>query len=150
MSEFENCILWKQTLLQKQFLSSASNIYQHEENPLTKDAKPTSKFARWFWWEPNQDSWLNEFCGSSVIHGLKYLSKRRLSVVERVFWVAAFLASLYASWLMIIQVWDRYHKSPVIVTFNPSEQETYQLPFPAVTICNKSLFHKSKIEELIQ
>lgn len=51
---------------------------------------------------------------------------------------------------MIAQVWNRYHRNPVIVTFNPTEEETYQVPFPAVTICNKSLFSKEKIMELLE
>jgi len=76
--------LHTETLLNNQLQGPNRSIHKHHlEQSLIQDENATSKLSRWFWWEPSQDSWLNDFCGSSVIHGLKYLSKRKLSAVER-------------------------------------------------------------------
>lgn len=57
-------------------------------------------------------------------------------VIFRVFWIIAFLMSVSLAIYLIYQVWDRYTKVPVIVSFQTSEQDIDSIPFPAVTLCN--------------
>lgn len=47
---------------------------------------------------------------------------------------------------MISAIWQRYYQNPVIVTFNPTEQEMDAIPFPAVTICNMNPFRRSRVD----
>lgn len=54
----------------------------------------------------------------------------------RIFWVVAFLLSFSAAVYLIYGVWNRYERSPVIVSFQSSEQDIDSIPFPAVTLCN--------------
>lgn len=47
---------------------------------------------------------------------------------------------------MISEIWERYYLNPVIVTFNPKEQDLNEIPFPAITICNINPFKKSTVD----
>lgn len=45
---------------------------------------------------------------------------------------------------MIYEIFDKYDKSPVVVSFATEDTPLYEIPFPAVTICPELKFSKEK------
>lgn len=78
---------------------------------------------------------LDEFCNNSTIHGIKYMGDRKRNKPERIFWLIAFLISIYGCSRLILHIWQRWDRNPVIVSFAEKSTPIYQIPFPAVTIC---------------
>lgn len=68
----------------------------------------------------------------------------------RVFWLIAFFIGVTAAGLLINDVWDRYNRVPVIVSFLPVEMDIEFIPFPALTICNMNPIPKSQVDEILK
>lgn len=43
--------------------------------------------------------------------------------------------SIYGCGSLILNIWDKWNQSPVIVSFAERSTPVWQIPFPAVTIC---------------
>lgn len=78
---------------------------------------------------------VDEFCENSSIHGVKYMGDRKRQRVERLWWLIAFLLSIYGCTMIILNAWQRWDSNPVIVSFSEQATPVWQIPFPAVTIC---------------
>ncbi|XP_053686080.1 pickpocket protein 28-like [Sabethes cyaneus] len=78
---------------------------------------------------------VEEFCENSSIHGVKYFVGSKRALIEKVWWVAVFLLSLYGCGRLIYFVYQKWDNEPVIVTFAQKPTPVFQVPFPAVTIC---------------
>lgn len=78
---------------------------------------------------------LDEFCEASSIHGIKYIGDRKLHWIERLWWLVAVVLSVYGCYRLIQESYDRWNRSPVIVTFSEKSASVWNIPFPAVTIC---------------
>lgn len=54
---------------------------------------------------------------------------------HRVWWVAAFILSISYCSSLVYTKWQKYHDSPVIITFDHRPLTIAAVPFPAATIC---------------
>ncbi|XP_046391658.1 pickpocket protein 28-like [Ischnura elegans] len=88
-------------------------------------------------------SYFQDYCGSTSLHGLKYMGEARRPLVERICWILAFGLSIYACSLVILKVWRKWENSPVIVSFADSSTPVWQIPFPAVTICSEVKYRRN-------
>ncbi|CAG9838693.1 unnamed protein product [Diabrotica balteata] len=93
-----------------------------------KQEKPLFKSVR---------NYFKEYCRSTSIHGFQYFGENR-SYFERTWWFIVFTLTLSSCIYAISQVYDKWIRSPVIVTFATQETPIYSIPFPAVTICPES------------
>lgn len=66
---------------------------------------------------------------------MKYLGERRRHWIERAFWIIAFFVSLFGCAVLILNIYEKWQLSPVIVSFAEKSTPVWQIPFPAVTIC---------------
>ncbi|XP_055591169.1 pickpocket protein 28-like [Uranotaenia lowii] len=84
-----------------------------------------------------------DFCGSSSIHGVRYIGCRTSSYIEKLIWTIIFLTTLYLAGNNIIEAWIKWEKNPVKIV--PADRTTYswEIPFPAVTICPQTKSKKS-------
>lgn len=46
---------------------------------------------------------------------------------------------------MILRMYDKWQKAPVIVSFATKETPIFQIPFPAVTICPESKSDQTRL-----
>lgn len=95
-----------------------------------------------------------DFCQNSTIHGIKFMGDRKRHLAERLWWLIAFLVSVFWCARLMLNVWERWDRSPVIVTFAERPTPIWQIPFPAVTIClqtktQSNLFNFTDISALI-
>ncbi|XP_050514398.1 pickpocket protein 28-like [Diabrotica virgifera virgifera] len=93
-----------------------------------KQEKPFCKSVR---------NYFKEYCRSTSIHGFQYFGENR-SYLERTWWFIVFAIALSSCIYAILQVYDKWVRSPVIVSFATQETPIYSIPFPAVTICPES------------
>lgn len=97
---------------------------------------------------------IDEFCFNSTIHGIKYMGDRKRHWVERVWWLLAFILSIAGCSRLIVHIWQRWDRSPVIVSFAEKPTPIWQIPFPAITICPETktqadLFNYTEMFHLI-
>ncbi|KAL5291213.1 hypothetical protein ACFFRR_010554 [Megaselia abdita] len=80
----------------------------------------------------------SEYCDNTTIHGVKYLVEQKRPIIERVFWILVFTASIYSCITLTINIWIKWKNNPVIVSFDDKSTPVWQIPFPAVTICSET------------
>lgn len=78
---------------------------------------------------------MEDFCQNSTIHGIKYLGDRKRNRPEKLFWLIAFVSCIFGCCRLIFHIYQRWERSPVIVSFAERSTPIWQIPFPAVTIC---------------
>ncbi|XP_045487114.1 pickpocket protein 28-like [Pieris rapae] len=89
---------------------------------------------------------LRDYLQTSTLHGLRYIGEKKLTWLERFFWLTAFLCSIVCAGFFILNVYAKWRKSPMIVSINPEDMPLNKLPFPALTICNVNQAKKSVAE----
>ncbi|KAG4070461.1 hypothetical protein HA402_005693 [Bradysia odoriphaga] len=88
---------------------------------------------------------IEEYCGSSTVHGVKYFTEKRRHWVERVWWILAFTLALFYCGYTIRKVYIKWDESPVIVAFAEKSTPCYNLRLPAVTICPETKAEVTKL-----
>ncbi|XP_047999617.1 pickpocket protein 28 [Leguminivora glycinivorella] len=89
---------------------------------------------------------LREYLLTSTLHGLRYVGEKKLTWFERFFWLGAFSCSIVCAGFFILNVYDKWRSSPMIVSINPENMALQNLPFPAITVCNVNQAKKSVAE----
>ncbi|KAI5635502.1 amiloride-sensitive sodium channel domain-containing protein [Phthorimaea operculella] len=84
-----------------------------------------------------------EYLLTSTLHGLHYIGEKKLTWFERFFWLVAFTMSFTIALIFIMNIYDKWRQSPMIVSINPVNMPLSELPFPAITICNVNQAKKS-------
>ena len=78
---------------------------------------------------------LKEYADSTTIHGISYIFKNGISILERIIWIAAVVAgTILATYLSTISYKD-WQGSPVSTTLLTTGKPIRDIPFPAITIC---------------
>ncbi|KAF2903796.1 hypothetical protein ILUMI_02373 [Ignelater luminosus] len=98
----------------------------------------------------NTRHYVKEFCNRTSIHGLNYLGEGGRPFLERIWWIVIIVVALYFCISQILQTYDKWINSPVIVTFATTQTPIWSIPFPAITICpevksKKNLFNYTDI-----
>ncbi|XP_068085172.1 sodium channel protein Nach-like [Anabrus simplex] len=91
---------------------------------------------------------VSEFCGATSIHGLKYVTEDRRHWLERIIWFLGCSLGVYGAVWLMGQVWMKYSTSPTITSVESTHYPIWNIPFPAVTICNVNKVHLSSANEL--
>lgn len=108
--------------------------------------KKQNNKGSWIWYSPPEQSAPVQFCLDTSLHGLKYLGQPERHIFERIFWLAAILASTFTAVYLIWGIWNDYQTTPIITVFNPEEKSLDTIPFPAVTICSVNAISNSTYE----
>ncbi|KAJ1524950.1 hypothetical protein ONE63_009806 [Megalurothrips usitatus] len=90
-----------------------------------------------------------QYCQSSSLHGLRYVGDAHISPIERVFWVVSFALAVIVAAYFITNIYQRWEHSPVINSIAPAATPIFDIPFPALTICNMNRARRS-IAEIIK
>ena len=77
---------------------------------------------------------IRSFLTVSTMHGLRYLLEPRMA--QRVFWAAALAVAQVGVAYLVAMVFVKWMREPVYVAFDTVSTPVWQLPFPAVTVCN--------------
>ena len=96
---------------------------------------------------PWAEAW-GSFINETSLHGLKFLNGyyqgNSRHLFESVFWFSAFVICTIFGIYMSAKVLVKWTRDPMFVAFDTVTTPVWELPFPAVTVCNMDRVHKSK------
>ncbi|XP_055308679.1 pickpocket protein 28-like isoform X2 [Sitodiplosis mosellana] len=112
---------------------------QIDQNTKNREVKWIILFVR------RMQTWFMIFCANSNIHGVRYISKRRLHWSERLWWLVFVGVSVCLCGLMIRGVWIQKLEDPVKLDMAKDGNDRI-IPFPTVTICPETKTVRSKLD----
>ncbi len=96
--------------------------------------------------KPHRVNVTEKYMSEATIHGLKYITEPKRHWIERLFWFVACVFSWVICIYMIRKIFEKWEKSPIIVSFDSHSTPIWEIPFPSLTICNMNKVLKSKVE----
>ncbi|KAI9552641.1 putative amiloride-sensitive sodium channel [Daphnia sinensis] len=93
---------------------------------------------------------LKEFCDTTSIHGLKYITEENSHWLKRAMWTLVFLGGILFSGYFCWQMWNKWEDSPVLMSLDSNRYPLKNIPFPAVTICNVNKVSKTKLLQFME
>ncbi|RZF31943.1 hypothetical protein LSTR_LSTR011540, partial [Laodelphax striatellus] len=119
-----------------------SKRYLKEKNIKKPKRKPPLK---WKNLRDNTIAGFLKYCEMTTLHGLRYLAEPRRPLYERIFWLLA-LALVYTGMTITITAQIKnYLSNPVLMSLNGEITPTWDIPFPAITICSENQINPSII-----
>uniref|UniRef100_A0A182MII6 Uncharacterized protein n=1 Tax=Anopheles culicifacies TaxID=139723 RepID=A0A182MII6_9DIPT len=76
-----------------------------------------------------------EYCSESSVHGVRFFVGNQRSTCVKLTWFGVFALSLVGCGVMIQQAYNKWDRTPVIVTLSEVPTPVWDMTFPAVTIC---------------
>ncbi|KAG4076245.1 hypothetical protein HA402_014794 [Bradysia odoriphaga] len=76
-----------------------------------------------------------DYCKTSSVHCIKYITEPQLHWIERIWWIVTMIVCVIGSIIVSKEVYNKWQKSPVIVSFAEKYTRVSEIPFPSVTIC---------------
>ncbi|XP_046649315.1 pickpocket protein 28-like isoform X2 [Daphnia pulicaria] len=98
----------------------------------------------------NGGKYFKQFCDSTSLHGLKYITEEKSHWLKRVMWTLVFLAGIFFSGYYCWQMWKKWEDSPVLMSLDSNRYPLKNIPFPAVTICNVNKVSKTKLLRVME
>ncbi|XP_057341038.1 pickpocket protein 28 isoform X2 [Microplitis mediator] len=94
------------------------------------------------------NSFIEQYCSNSTLHGLRYLGDPCVSIIEKLFWICAFACAFLSAAYFIWNLYYKWLSSPIIISMNPEPVSFEEFPFPSVTICNMNNAKKSEADRI--
>lgn len=60
---------------------------------------------------------LHEYSERTTLHGIRYIGDEKRSLLERIWWLIAFIVSILCCGALIRNIVDKLDRTPVMVTF---------------------------------
>ncbi|XP_071743578.1 pickpocket protein 28 [Lepeophtheirus salmonis] len=128
--------------------ANSPGVYSVHQSPLNKKTvlpqKPVFIIKLW----ASLKKVFENFCNQSSLHGLQFLVDYHQSHFVRLLWLLAIISSWSFGIFMIMLFWEKWKESPILVSFDDDLSPIWQIPFPAVTICNMNKILKSQVNKI--
>ncbi|XP_052746693.1 sodium channel protein Nach-like isoform X2 [Bicyclus anynana] len=89
-----------------------------------------------------------EFCARTDLHGFKYITKDGLNVAERTVWAVVVGISIICAGFLLVTAYRWYAKNPIVTVVETTQGVIWDIPFPAVTLCDMNIVSKSAARRL--
>ncbi|XP_039286877.1 pickpocket protein 28-like [Nilaparvata lugens] len=109
---------------------------QNLENPYWKG-------GNWKDWKENLMAGFVKYCRMTSLHCLRYLADPYLSLYERMFWLLALGLVITGIAITITAQMKFYLKSPMLMSLNGEITPTWDIPFPAISVCSQKQIRPS-------
>lgn len=93
---------------------------------------------------------LRNYCQTTSLHGFSYITRQDISRNERCFWLFIVLAAIIASISLVLVSLYANRQTPTVTVIESSHFPTWNIPFPAVSICNFNKISKTKALSLLK
>ena len=85
---------------------------------------------RYNWYEA-----IKEYADSTTIHGISYIFKNGLSVLERLIWILAVVIGIFFAIYISTFSYLKWQDNQITTTVSTTGKPIKDIPFPAITIC---------------
>ena len=79
---------------------------------------------------------MTEFCESTSIHGLKYITEPGSHWAERCFWIILVIIAILLQIQFVLPIWEKYKNTKTITTVDTTNYPISNIDFPGVTVCS--------------
>ncbi|KAH8263083.1 hypothetical protein KR044_004239 [Drosophila immigrans] len=100
----------------------------------------------WNWFTES----LRNYCQTTSLHGFSYITRQDISRNERYFWLFVVVSAIIASITLVLVSLYANRETPTVTVIESSHFPTWNIPFPAVTICNFNKISKNKALNLMR
>ncbi|XP_020800528.1 sodium channel protein Nach [Drosophila serrata] len=115
----------------------------HSLHPLKPD-RHLRRIREWF------SENMRNYCQTTSLHGFSYITRQDISRRERNFWLVVVILAIVTSIVLVVVSWYWSQETPTVTVIESSHFPTWNIPFPAVTICNFNKISKTKAFTLLQ
>ena len=98
-----------------------------------------SKMGRYFY------ETLKEYADSTTIHGISYIFKNGISILDRLIWIAAVVTGIFFAIYLSTYSYVDWQNSPVTTTVLTTAKPIRNISFPAITICAQVQNYSSQV-----
>ncbi|XP_053673786.1 sodium channel protein Nach-like [Anopheles nili] len=107
-------------------------IARNVEGSEVASKQPDSRrhFRSWF------GKQLRELCRNTALHGYSQIVREGYNVTERTVWLLAVLSSTIVAITLLAISWSWSVETPTVTVTESTNYPSWNLPFPAVTVCN--------------
>lgn len=97
-----------------------------------RDGKQFAENSFWKWFKER----FKYFCSVTALHGCGHIVREDTPLWERIVWVFIVAVSLIVSVVLLRISWIWNSEYPVVTVIESTHYATWNIPFPAVTVCN--------------
>lgn len=137
--------------VQAQQLAKSAALAHRHSNPSSNQSQSPMKSAHHQLWKIRQ--WFSEnmrnYCQTTSLHGFSYITRQDISHQERLFWLMVVILAIITSIVLVVVSWYWSQATPTVTVIESSHFPTWNIPFPAVTICNFNKISKTKALTLL-
>ncbi|XP_065087331.1 sodium channel protein Nach-like [Ochlerotatus camptorhynchus] len=106
-----------------------------QNEPADRLTIPRPVFLRWF------KSQLKELCQATALHGYSQIVREGYTPLERAIWIFSVSSAFITATVLLWISWTWNAETPTVTVIESTNYATWNVPFPAVTICNLNKIH---------
>ena len=93
---------------------------------------------------------IQEFCESTSIHGLKYITEPGSHWLERCFWILLVGMGLAFETQLALPIFEKYRESKTITTVDTTNYPIWNIDFPGITVCSNIRVSASRLNAALK
>lgn len=137
----------------KNTISTISHTYRHgiHQSQDPSDNSPPPPYHQHAVKVPDTHWFRNsfrQFCSSTALHGYNYIVRDDTAQWERIAWTIIVIAALITAIILLWISWIWNADIPTTTVIESTHYATWNIPFPAITICNFNRISKKAALEL--
>ncbi|XP_045514063.1 sodium channel protein Nach-like [Pieris brassicae] len=90
-----------------------------------------------------------EFFENSTLHGVRYIAEKERPFCEKFMWFSFTAIGAIATCIIIVSLWEKFQTNPTITGLD-TDFHNWDVPFPAVTICDRNAVDDELLQEYIE
>ncbi|XP_073954506.1 sodium channel protein Nach-like isoform X2 [Choristoneura fumiferana] len=125
-------------------------LYRLESSSEIKAEKNTSNDNHWIDKPTKKGFFANkftEFCNRTDLHGYKYIVMEDINTTERSCWALAVVISIGIAVYFVVTAYKWYARNPIVTVIESTHGAIWDVPFPAVTICDLNVISRKAARE---
>ncbi|XP_046960505.1 sodium channel protein Nach-like isoform X2 [Vanessa cardui] len=90
-----------------------------------------------------------EFFNNSTLHGVRYIAEKERPFCEKFMWFSFTSIGAVATCIIIVSLWEKFQTNPTITGLD-TDFHNWDVPFPAVTICDLNPVDEQLMQDYIE
>lgn len=87
---------------------------------------------------------LKHYCNTTGLHGLNYITRSDTTRSEKIFWIIVIIIAIITAIVLVVISSNWSSETPTVTVIESTHFNTWNVPFPAVSICNFNKISKRK------